>query len=77
MTGIESLYSLSRLPIQQGLKHITWVEETLKREDIATNQRSWLQFILALGNRYRRFDIGIEEMPEVIEAGEFDIEIEG
>ena len=51
---IESLYSLSCLPRQQGLKHLSWIEETLQREDITPNQRSWLEFILALGNRYSK-----------------------
>ena len=76
LTTLESLFSLSHLPIQQVLKHLTWVEETLQRKDVTPNQQSWLKFILALGNRYRSFDIEVEEMPEVMEAGEFDIEIE-
>jgi WD40 repeat protein len=47
----------------------------LRCDDGSTGrERSWLDFMLALVDRYRRFDVEIE-VSRHIEAGEFDIEI--
>jgi WD40 repeat protein len=76
LAKIKTLYSLCQLPIKEVLKHLTLVEETLTRKDITENQRNWLNFILALANNYRRFQIEVEEVAD-LGVGEFDIEIEG
>lgn len=40
-------------------------------------EQGWLEFILALRRWQQRFDVEVEEVPQRINAGEFDIEIEG
>jgi hypothetical protein len=69
----KSLYSLARLPIQQLLKHITCFEQ---KDNLTPNQRCWIEFILALANRSRRFDIGVEEVLDAIALRDDDIYIE-
>jgi hypothetical protein len=54
-----------------------WAQETLRNGDLKAEQRNVLESITALISLRRRFDIQLEEPTRRIEAGEFDIEIEG
>ncbi|MDA0769399.1 MAG: hypothetical protein O2821_04170 [Chloroflexi bacterium] len=70
------LSRLSFLPIgQTTVEDLAWVEETLRAGEASELERRWLEFLAALMRWRRRFDIGLEDAA-VIEAGEFDIEIE-
>lgn len=46
------------------------------RREVGSDERAWLDFMLALVEHHRRFDIQVEAADHV-EVGEFDIEIEG
>ena len=46
------------------------------RRDVGLDEQAWLNFMVALVNRHRRFDIEVE-VAERLQIGEFDIEIEG
>ena len=71
------LYGLSRLPVEQmSAEDMQWVQEALQNKNISEAERDWLKFIQALVNWRRRFDVEVEEAPQPINAGEFDIEIE-
>jgi hypothetical protein len=72
------LVRLSRLPVQQmTLQDLAWVQERLKDGNLSAGERRWLEFIAALRRWRGRFDIELEMAPRRIQAGEFDIEIEG
>lgn len=72
------LYNLSRLPIEKmRVEDMHWVQEALQDKAISKEERDWLEFIQALVHWRRRFDVEVEEAPQRIDAGEFDIEIEG
>ncbi len=72
------LYNLSRLPVEQiSAEDMQWVQEALQEQAISEAERDWLKFIQALARWRRRFDVEVEEAPRKIDAGEFDIEIEG
>lgn len=66
------------MPIKQtSLKDIGLLQEALQSEELTSNKRRVLKFILTLVRLQRQFDIEVEEAPQKIDAGEFDIEIEG
>ncbi len=68
---------LSRLPIEQiSAEDLMWVQEEIKNKDLSQAEQDWLKFILALVRWQRRFDVEVEEAPQRISAGDFDIEIE-
>lgn len=54
-----------------------WAQEELQNKNISEVERNWLNFIQALTRWRRRFDVEVEEAPQRIDAGEFDIDIEG
>ena len=54
-----------------------WVEKTLQDNEITEQERHWLEFIQALMNWHQRFDVEVENAPQLVSTGEFDIEIEG
>ena len=54
-----------------------WVQEALQDQTISEAERDWLKFVQALVHWRRRFDVEVEEVSQRIDAGEFDIEIEG
>jgi len=51
--------------------------EGLSRKPEDEGERSWLDFLLAQMRWRWRFDIEIDRTPARIEAGQFDIEIDG
>lgn len=75
---ISNLYYLSRLPVEQmSAKDLQLVQKALQNKAVSEAERDWLEFIQALTRWRRRFDVVVEEAPQQIDAGEFDIEIEG
>lgn len=50
------------------------LEAQLKRPNLSTVEKNWLTFALALARRRERFDIELAEI-EIIQVGEFDIEL--
>jgi WD40 repeat protein len=73
-----NLYRLSRLPIGNArVIDFKRVEAMLDGEKITEAERRALEFIALLMRRRLRFDIIVEAPRQRIEAGEFDIEIEG
>jgi WD40 repeat protein len=71
------LEPLRHLPVgQTSLEDLAWVRGALQGEGLSSVERSWLEFLLALIRWHRRFDIEVEEMPQRIPVGEFDIEID-
>jgi WD40 repeat protein len=54
-----------------------WMQAALQGGEIPAAGRGWLEFMLALVLRRRRFDIGVGEAQRRIVVGEFDIEIDG
>lgn len=72
------LARLSRTPgARLGLADLEWIQETLKQARLTEAERGWLKFLQALLRWQRRFDVEVEEAPQRISIGEFDIEIEG
>ena len=71
------LFSLTYVPINAiNLKQIDWLESPLTKENCPKEQSNWLNFILILVRRNRRFDIEVAEASTVINVDEFDIEID-
>ena len=72
-----NLHHLSRLPVEQmSRENMQWVQEALQNKTISEAERDWLKFIQALVSWRRRFDVEVEDAPQRINTGEFDIEIE-
>lgn len=72
------LARLTRLPPSQTtLDDLVWIEATMGEKGIPEVERHWLQFLSALLHWRRRFDIEVEEAPDHVLIGEFDIELEG
>ncbi|MGH9854782.1 MAG: WD40 repeat domain-containing protein, partial [Blastocatellia bacterium] len=73
-----SLIRLCELPAARASRaDFKWVEEALRDGKMTESERRTLEFIVALMQWHRRFDIEIGEATRRIEVGEFDIEIEG
>jgi WD40 repeat protein len=73
-----SVNSFCYAPISQAsIGDMVWAQETLRNGNLNAEQRNCLEFIAALIRLRRRFDIQLSEPTRRIEAGEFDIEIEG
>ena len=71
------LNRLSRVPIARTtLDDLAWTQEALSDHKLAKSERDWLEFLHAMMRWRRRHDIQLGETAR-IEAGEFDIEIEG
>ncbi|MBI4324359.1 MAG: hypothetical protein HY674_03770, partial [Chloroflexi bacterium] len=71
------LSRLSRVPIARTtLDDLAWTQEALSDYKLAKAERDWLEFLHAMMHWRRRHDIQLGETAR-IEAGEFDIEIEG
>ena len=72
------LIQLSRLPIKQLSQHNReQLQKPLQDNEITEEERHWLEFMQALINWHQRFDVEVEDAPQVVNTGEFDIEIEG
>lgn len=63
-------------PGQTTLADLEWLQETAQTGKISSVERSWANFMLALGRWRRRFDIEVEAVSPHISIGEFDIELE-
>ncbi len=69
---------LRALPLNRiALHDIEWIEAMLHDEALTRAGEAWLRYTLALLHWRHRFDIEVDDAPRRIEAGEFDIEIEG
>jgi WD40 repeat protein len=70
---------LASLPASKAaLTDLNWAQQVLRTEGLEKAERAALELIVALLRRRMRTDILIDEVsPRRIEAGEFDIEIEG
>ena len=72
------MFQPSRLPI----KHLSqqkrdWIEKALQDNEITKEEKHWLEFMQALMDWHQRFDVEVEDAPQLVSTGEFDIEIEG
>ena len=54
-----------------------FIEKTLQDDKITKEERHWLEFMRALMDWHQRFDVEVEDAPQLVGTGEFDIEIEG
>ena len=54
-----------------------WVEKTLQDDEVIEEERYWLEFMQALMNCHQRFDVEVEDAPQLVSTDKFDIEIEG
>lgn len=71
------LVARCRRPVAHArLEDMTWAQETWQTKGMSDGERGWLELLLALLRWRWRFDIHIEEAPQRISVGEFDIEIE-
>lgn len=71
------LARLRRLPLgQTTLGDLEWAEQALFNSKLSEAERAWLEFLQAMIQWRRRFDVQLSES-ERIPVGEFDIEIEG
>jgi len=71
------LVARCRRPVAYArLEDMTWAQETWQTKGMSDGERGWLELLLALLRWRWRFDIHIEEAPQRISVGEFDIEIE-
>lgn len=72
------LVKLCRLPIRKLCQqHEKWIQKTLQDNNINREEKHWLEFMQALMNWHKRFDVEVEDAPQLVSTGEFDIEIEG
>jgi hypothetical protein len=68
---------LSYLPLgHTSVKDMAWVQQRLQSGEASKAECGWLEFMLAMMRWRRRADIGIGEVPQRMEVGEFDIEVE-
>ena len=69
---------LSRLPMKDlSMHNRERVQELSQNSEITEQERNWLEFMQALINWHQRFDVEVEDAPQLVSTGEFDIEIEG
>lgn len=72
------LLRLTNYPIEQLHKQDReFLETTLKNDKVTQEEKHWLEFMQALMNWHKRFDVEVEDAPQLVSTGEFDIEIEG
>ncbi len=75
---ISDLPRFSCLPIKQLCKeNRKWVKKTLENDKITQEEEYWLEFMQALMDWHQRFDVQVEDAPQLVSTAEFDIEIEG
>ena len=73
---------LYKLPIGQlNQQDRESIQKLLPKKEITQEKQHWLKFIQALidwhQHWHRRFDVEVEDAPQLVSNGEFDIEIEG
>ncbi len=73
------LARLCRTPAAQtSLQDLEWATRALNQDGVSESERNAVAYIVALIRRRRRYDVQVDAAtPRRIEAGEFDIEIEG
>ena len=70
--------SISRLSIRKlNQRYREFIEQSLQNEKRTDEEKNWLEFMQALINWHRRFDVEVEDAPQLVSTGKFDIEIEG
>ena len=75
---LSSVFQLSRLPIKQlSLHNREQVQKLLQDVKITEHEQHSLEFMQALMDWYQRFDVEVDDAPQLVSTGEFDIEIEG
>jgi hypothetical protein len=66
------------LPIQKlSQQNRERIQKILRNKEMTEEERYWLEFMQELMDWYQRFDVEVEDAPQLISTGEFDIEIEG
>ncbi len=65
-----------RLPLHRSQSSRVSERLDALRRDVGLDEQAWLNFMIALVHRHRRFDIEVE-VAERLQIGEFDIEIKG
>jgi hypothetical protein len=69
--------SAIRIPVKQLCQQNRGlIKKTSQDREITKEERQWLKFIQALMDWYQRFDVEVENTPQLISTGEFDVEIE-
>ncbi len=75
---IAELVRLGRIPSgKMSPQDLAWAQQTLRESTLTPAERASLEFIVALVRHRRRFDIHLDERPQRIAVGAFDIEIAG
>jgi hypothetical protein len=73
-----NLPRLIHLPIKKlNQQDRVFIEQALQNNKATEEERNWLEFMQALMNWHGRFDVEVEDAPQLVSTGEFDIEIEG
>ena len=54
-----------------------FIETALQDNEISQQEKHWLEFMQALMDWHGQFDVEVEDAPQLVSTGEFDIEIEG
>ena len=54
-----------------------FIEKALQDDKVTQEEKHWLEFMQASMNWHQRFDVEVEDAPQLVSTGEFDIEIEG
>jgi WD40 repeat protein/virulence-associated protein VagC len=71
------LSRLINLPIEKfNQQDREFIEQVLRNKKGTEEERDWLEFMQALMNWHRRFDVEVEDAPQLFNTSEFDIEIE-
>ena len=69
---------LTHLPIEKlDQQDRVFIKQALQNNKGTEEERHWLEFTQALMDWHQRFDVEVENAPQLISTGEFDIEIEG
>lgn len=72
-----TLTVLPDLPLTESVPHDLDMVQAALTATTRPAERAWLSFVAALLRWRRRFEIELDRAPEYIQAGEFDIEVEG
>ncbi len=72
------LFRLTHLPIEKlNQQDRMFIKQASQNNKDTEEERHWLEFTQALMDWHRQFDVEVEDAPQLIGTGEFDIEIEG
>ncbi len=70
-----SVLLFSRTPVELILGENEKIAQKIKKENIAPGEKAWFEFISAIIQWRKRFDIEVGEIHPVLQIGEFDIEL--